>query len=65
MGCSKPDPVKDATWQEWEGLKERADKMQIELADVKRGATTDPDLRTYLAKISPYIRDAEDQAKAE
>jgi len=61
MGFGNPDPVKDATWQEWEQWKERADKMQI--ADVNRGATTDPDLRAYIAEISLYIRDAEDQAK--
>lgn len=59
-----PDPVKDSTWQDWESWNEKAKKFQVPVADVKRGATTDNDLRAYIIEVAPYIRDAESQAQA-
>lgn len=58
-----PDPVKDSTWKDWETWRDLAGKMQIEVADVKRDATTENDLRAYIIEIAPGIRDAEAQAQ--
>ncbi len=59
MGEANPDPVKDDTWKDWEVWKERADKAGVLLSDVKRGGTTEGDLRDYLTQIAPEIAAAE------
>lgn len=60
-GDANPDPVKDATWADWEAWQKRAEGVHILLSDVKRGGTTDGDLRSYLIDIAPGIIDAERQ----
>jgi recombination protein RecT len=61
-GNGNPDPVQDATWQEWLDWKARADKQGIDLSKVERNATTEGDLRMYLMEIAPGVADAEEQA---
>lgn len=58
-GDPNPDPVKDATWQDWEAWKERGSKAGVLLSDVKRGGTTENDLRAYLVQIASEIAAAE------
>ena len=62
MGTENPDPVKDATWSDWETWKGRAEKVKVLVSDVKRAGTTDGDLRAYIIEIAPFVRDAEEQA---
>lgn len=59
-----PDPVKDSTWGAWANLVARANAVAIPYTDVERGKTTDADLLAYIAEITPFVRDAEEQAKA-
>lgn len=63
-GDGNPDPVKDATWTDWEDWKARAAKQNIEVSDVNRGGTTEEDLQAYIREVSVYILDAERQAAA-
>lgn len=59
-----PDPVKDATWKAWADLVRRANAVNVPHSDVERAKTTDGDLLAYIQEITPFVRDAEDQAKA-
>lgn len=62
MGFDNPDPVKDATWNEWEALQVRAVKNGIEVSAIAKAKTTELDLKAYIAEITTYVIDAERQA---
>ncbi len=59
-----PNPVKDKTWQAWTELVARANAVQVPHSNVDRTKTTDSDLQAYIQEITPYVRDAEQQAVA-
>lgn len=59
-----PNPVKDATWKTWMDLAARAKAVSIPHSNVDRTKTTDGDIQEYIKEILPYVRDAEEQAKA-
>lgn len=59
-----PDPVKDETWNAWGNLVERAKVVAVPHSNVERAKTTDKDLRVYMQEITPFVRDAEEQAKS-
>jgi len=62
LGYDNPDPVKDATWGEWEALQVRAVKQGIEVVAIAKAKTTELDLKAYIAEITTYVIDAERQA---
>ena len=62
--ASNPDPVRDATWKQWQELVGRANAVEVPYSDIFRDKTTDTDLRAYIQEVTPFVRDAEDQAKA-
>lgn len=59
-----PDPVRDATWKQWQELVGRANAVEVPYSDVFRDKTTDTDLRAYIKEVIPFVHDAEEQAKA-
>lgn len=58
-----PNPVKDGTWRTWTDLVARANAVSVPHSNVDRSKTTDNDLQEYIKELTPFIRDAEDQAK--
>jgi recombination protein RecT len=59
-GDGNPDPITDATWTEWEGMKARAIALNIIPPDVDRASHTETDLRAYIDnELAPYVRAAE------
>lgn len=63
LGYDNPDPVKDATWVDWEALQVRAVKQGIEVVAIAKAKTTEADLKAYIAEITTYVIDAERQAE--
>jgi recombination protein RecT len=64
-GNGNPDPIKDATWDEFLKWSERAAKVSIVVPDIKRTEHTEADLRLYIGtELSHYVTDAEAQATA-
>ncbi len=63
LGYDNPDPVRDATWNEWEALQVRAVKQGIEVVAIQKAKTTEADLKAYIAEITTYVIDAERQAE--
>jgi len=62
MGYDNPDPVKSATWQDWEALQARAVKVGVEVAAIDKAKIAEADMRSYLQEITAYVTDAEMQA---
>lgn len=63
LGFDNPDPIKDATWKEWEALQVRAVKQGIEVVAIQKAKSTEQDLKAYMAEILTYVIDAERQAE--
>jgi recombination protein RecT len=65
MGTSNPDPIKDATWAEFQKWRARGVTVHIDVPEITRGDHTESDLRAYIAgDLSRMILDAESQAEA-
>ncbi len=64
LGYDNPDPVKDATWNEWEALQARAVKNGIDVVVLVKAKTTESDLKLYMQEILMYVTDAERQAES-
>lgn len=62
LGYDNPDPIKDATWKEWEALQVRAVSQGIEVVAIQKAKSTEADLKAYMAEITTYVIDAERQA---
>lgn len=60
--ANNPDPVKDTTWNAWAELTFRANAVDVPYSNVDRTKTTDSDLLAYMSEITPFVRDAEQQA---
>lgn len=64
LGYDNPDPVKDATWNEWEALQARAVKNGVDVVVIVKAKTTESDLKLYMQEILMYVTDAERQAES-
>jgi recombination protein RecT len=64
LRSSNPDPVTDATWKAWNNIRAKAETFEVAYKQIERDAVTEADLIAYLSELTPFVLDAEQQAKS-